>query len=249
MLEKIIKNKELELEGLKKINCRRNKKYYNLGDSLREKPIIAEIKKKSPSKGILNNSVDVVEQAKKYEKYGAGAVSVLTDKTFFNGDIEELYEISRNVKLPILCKDFILNKLQILNAEISGADVVLLITSILEKDILFDLYEYAKSIGLQVLLEVHSTDDLSKIESLDAEYVGINCRDLKTMKIDKQNALNLLNQIRDKGEFLKIIESGIETSDDIKLFKDAGADGFLIGTAFMEADNLKEKFEEFYRCL
>ncbi len=246
-LETILNSKREEIKSIKKINCKRNRKIFELSDYIIEKPFIAEVKKSSPSLGHINLNINHIEQAKKYEQFGAGCISVLTDKTFFSGDIEYLYEISRSVNLPILCKDFILSEIQILNAYISGADVVLIIVSILNDSELELLVNYSKNLGLNILYELHSYRDFERIKNLEPKYVGVNSRNFNNMKIEKDRALNLIKKL--EGNFIKIAESGIETGKDIKLFKNAGADAFLIGTSLMLSNNLREKFKEFYSCL
>ena len=246
-LETILKTKKEEIKTLKRINCKRNRKIFRLSEFLQEKPFIAEVKKKSPSKGNINIRINPLEQAKLYERYGAGAISVLTDKTFFNGDIEELYEISKHIKLPILCKDFTLSKMQILNASISGADVVLLIVSILNDSEIGEFVKYADELNLNIIFEIHSLNDFERIKVYNPEYVGINSRNFNSMKIEKERALQLLKKL--KGNFFKIAESGIESGNDIREYRKAGADAFLIGTSLMLSDNLEEKFKEFYSCL
>ncbi len=246
-INEILKNKYEEVENLKKVNCKRNRKIYKLSDFIKEKPFIAEIKKKSPSKGIINNDIDIVDYAVKYEQFGAGAISVLTDETFFNGNIEDLYEISKNVKLPILCKDFTVSKLQILNAHISGADIVLLIVSILDDSKLEELSNYAKKLELDIIFEIHSFDDFQRIKRFNPEFVGVNSRNFYNMKIEKERAIQLLKKI--EGDFIKIAESGINSGTDIKDYRKSGADAFLIGTSLMSAESLKNKFQEFYSCL
>jgi indole-3-glycerol phosphate synthase len=249
-IQDILNNKKKEIKNLQKIKCARNKKILNLNECLREKPFICEIKRSSPSKGTLNNTFNAVELAKVYENAGAGAISVLTDKTFFSGDMEELYEISKKVNIPILCKDFIISKIQIENAHISGADAILLIVSILDNDTLKILTEYATSLKLNILFEIHDFSEFERIEHLKPKYVGVNSRNLSTMKIEKERAAKLIKLISSlKGDFLKIAESGIETCEDLKYFKNAGANAFLIGTALMTSKNPQEKIKEFYKCL
>ncbi len=246
----ILKRKKEELQNLERIKCIRNKKIYNLKEFLTEKPFICEIKRKSPLKGTIKSEINAVETAKQYEINGAGAISVLTDKTFFSGDMEELYEISKVVKLPILCKDFILTELQILNAHISGADVILIIVSILNDEQLEQLVAYSRSMNLSILFEVCDLHDFKRIKRFNPEFIGVNSRNLKTMQIEKQRSSDTIKKLSDlKGDFLIIAESGITSGNDVSFFRQAGADAFLIGTALMESNDLKLTFKEFHGAL
>ena len=247
MLKKIIESKIEEIKKLKLISIKREKPVLNVVESLKKKPIIAEIKKASPSKGVINDKIDIVKQAKKYQEYGAGAISVLTDKNFFKGSFEDLCKISKSVNIPVLCKDFILDEIQIENAYNCGADFILIIVYILDDFKLKALVDYAKKLNLNILFEVHSLDDFSRIKKFNPEIVGVNSRNFHSLKIEKDRAINVIKNL--KGDFLKVAESGISTKKDIEIFKNAGADAFLIGTAFMEASDVKRKFEEFYSII
>ena len=247
ILEDILKSKKEEIKNLKPLKIKRKKEVLNVVEFLKEKPIIAEIKKASPSKGVINKNVNILKQAKIYEKYGAGAISVLTDRKFFSGNFEDLKLISENINLPVLCKDFILSEVQIENAYRCGADFILLIVCILNETEIERLYNFAKSYGLEVLFEIHDYEDFLKIKKLKPNLVGVNSRNFKNMKIEKERACEILKKL--KGDFLKIAESGIESKKDIEDFKDAGADSFLIGTSLMKAENLEDKFKKFYSCL
>ncbi len=241
-LDEILEAKKEEINNLKMIEIKREKPVLDVEKFLKNKPIIAEIKKSSPSKGEINKDIDIIKQAKKYEKFGAGMVSVLTDEKFFSGSFIYLKNVARNVEIPVLCKDFILSEIQIENAYRCGADVILLIVSIIEKKKLDKLTKFAKNLNLKILFEIHEINDFLKIKDLNPEIVGVNSRDFNSMKVNKEKAINVLCNLR--GNFLKVAESGIESKEDIIKFKKAGADAFLIGTAFMESEDLKEKFRE-----
>ncbi len=244
--EMIDKKKEA-LKEIKKIKCTRNKKFYKLKNFIIDRPFIAEIKKSSPTIGNINKEVDVIRQAIKYEEYGAGAISVLTEELFFSGDFEDLYEISRKVKLPVLCKDFIMDKMQILNAHISGADIVLIMVYILDDEKIKELVDYAQSMDLEVLFEIVDLNDYERIKNFNPEYILVNSRNFKTMEIEFERAKEVLKNL--KGDFIKIAASGIKKAEDIIELKKAGADAFLIGTTLMRSKNLKNTFEELYKCL
>ncbi|MGA1847004.1 indole-3-glycerol-phosphate synthase [Deferribacter abyssi] len=233
-LKKIYELKKAEVKKLKKGVGERFKEVIPFERFLSDRRIIAEVKQASPSLGEIKK-VDVKRQAKLYEKGGAAAISVLTDKNYFNGDFKFLKEISSAVNLPILCKDFIVDEVQIDLAYEYGADVILLIASMLEGDELKRLFEYSKKLGLEVLVEIHKYEELIKLENLDVKFMGVNSRDLTTLRINKNRAMETLSRI--KGNYIKVAESGIETKEDIIRFKEAGADMFLVGTSLMKSDN------------
>lgn len=247
MLDKILFEKNKTIQKMQKVDFKRDKDILNIINSLKENPFICEIKKASPTLGSINVDVDIINQAKNYEKYGAGAISVLTDNTFFKGSYNDLHEVSKNVSIPILCKDFILSTIQIENAYLSGADMILLIAEALSKEKMKDLSQKAGSLGLTVLYEIHSISEFYKIKDLNPKLVGVNARDLKTLKIDKEKARRVLSELN--GEFFKVGESGIEKSLDVNKYKRAGADFFLIGTTMMKSNDLKSTFNNLYKGL
>lgn len=205
--------------------------------------IIAEIKKASPSKGVIRENFDHLEIAGTYEKAGAAAISVLTDSKFFQGDIEYLSQARQVVEIPLLRKDFIIDEYQVVEARIYGADAILLIATVLKEDELKYLYELSRSLGMQVLVEVHDKKDLKKALNAGAEIIGINNRDLKKFKTDIQTTVELAKLIpKDK---IVVSESGINSIEDIKMLRDGGANAFLIGEAFMREDDFGAKVKEF----
>lgn len=232
-LSDIVEHKRKEIAGMKPADRERGRAVIDPVESLRRLPFIAEIKKASPSRGDINVTVDITAQASAYERGGAGAISVLTDSRYFKGDFSFLTEVSRAVDLPMLCKDFILGEVQVENAYLHGADFILLIAAILSEDELKSLSRYAARHSLKVLYELHNIDEFDKIRKLDLEMVGVNSRDLKTFKIDKTRARNVISSL--KGGFLKVAESGIETAGDIRDFSAGGANVYLIGSALMTA--------------
>src|SRR5699024_3873088 len=149
--------------------------------------IIAEIKRSSPSKGNIDMNVDPVSQAKAYEKHGAAAISVLTDQPFFNGSMDDLRAVRAAVDIPSLCKDFMISKLQIDEAQAAGANIILLIVAALDHVTLTELYIYAKSLNLEVLCEVHNEDEMEQALNLEVDMIGINNRNLKTFDVDRKS--------------------------------------------------------------
>jgi len=209
---------------------------YSLVKNLKiKKPgIIAEFKRKSPSKGIINDKVKVEEVTQKYVKAGVAGLSVLTDTNFFGGTNEDLIKARKVNQIPILRKDFIIDEYQITEAKAIGADVILLIASILPKERIEDLAKFAKSLGLEVLFEIHNKEELDKLNNY-IDIVGVNNRNLNTFEVDIQTSINLFEAI--PGDFLKISESGISNIENIRTLKLRGFHGFLIGENFMKTDN------------
>lgn len=193
--------------------------------------IIAEFKRKSPSRPNINLYADVEEVTMGYMQNGASALSVLTDKDYFGGSAEDLKTARTYNYCPILRKDFIIDEYQILEARSIGADAILLIAEILEKNEVAQLASFAHSLGLEVLLEMHSTAHLDKITE-HVQNVGINNRDLTTFTTDIQRGIDMIDQL--PKEVTKIAESGIRSGQDIAKLRTAGFDGFLIGEAFMK---------------
>jgi indole-3-glycerol phosphate synthase len=207
--------------------------------------IIAEFKRKSPSKGIINDHSDVVEVTKAYADNGASCLSVLTDVKFFGGTADDLKKARVN-DIPILRKDFMIDEYQIVEARAMGADVILLIAACLSPERVKELAIFAKSLQLEVLLEIHNEDELQHI--CDAtEIVGINNRDLKTFTVDINRSLELGKKI--PAEKIKIAESGISNIETISTFKTAGFRGFLIGENFMKTPDPTIAFAGFVQQL
>ncbi|HEY2420821.1 MAG TPA: indole-3-glycerol phosphate synthase TrpC [Neobacillus sp.] len=201
--------------------------------------IIAEYKRASPSKGIINNGVEPGVQAKIYAKNGASAISVLTDEVFFKGSFSDLRQVRDAVELPILCKDFIIDPIQIDLAETHGADVILLIAAALDQSKLLELYQYAKSLDLEVLIEVHNREELAKALLTDAKLIGVNNRDLKSFHVSLDVTEQLATTVKNSGAFL-ISESGIQGKEDVERVKSVGANGILVGEALMKSKNLNQ---------
>jgi indole-3-glycerol phosphate synthase len=203
--------------------------------------IIAEYKRKSPSKGIINDKSTVSEVTMAYAKYGASAISVLTDEEFFGGSLDDLVEATIN-EIPLLRKDFIIDEYQLVESKAYGAEVILLIAACLTKDEVKTLAGLAKNIGLNVLLEIHNEQELEHICN-DVDVVGVNNRDLKTFNVDISRSIELSKQIPvDK---IKISESGIDNVASIKILIEHGFRGFLIGEKFMKEENPGLAFQNF----
>lgn len=207
--------------------------------------IIAEFKRKSPSKGIINDKVDVVDVTKGYADNGASCLSVLTDEKFFGGSDEDLIKARIN-EIPILRKDFIIDEYQVIEARSIGADLILLIAACLTPAEVKRLAAFAKGLGLEVLLELHAEEELEHICD-ETTIIGINNRNLKTFAVDIERSLRMAEQI--PLSKVKVAESGISSVDNILLFKRHGFHGFLIGENFMKAPDPTIAFAEFVKQL
>lgn len=219
------------------------RKTFSLKDALVQKSgIIAEFKRKSPSKGIMNNQSDVLEVAKTYEKCGASGISVLTDSDFFGGNFEDILKIRNEIQIPILRKDFMIDEYQFYEAKSIGADVVLLIAACLSPVQVQEFTELSHELGLEVLLEIHTEEELKHFNE-NIDLVGINNRNLKDFKVDLQHSVDLKNLL--PAGTLSVAESGIYSVQDYQFLKSKGFDGFLMGEYFMKNENPGQKFEEF----
>ena len=198
--------------------------------------IIAEIKKASPSKGVIREDFDPIVIAQQYEKGGADSLSVLTEPHYFQGDKEYLGMVRRYVNLPLLRKDFIVDKYQILEALVFGADYILLIAAALSRKELKELYEYALHLGLDVLVEIHNKSDLIKATFAGAQIIGINHRNLETFEMDMSLSEKLIPLIP-KGKII-VAESGIHDHETVVELSKIGADAFLVGEHFMRQDDI-----------
>ena len=198
--------------------------------------IIAEIKKATPSLGVISENFDPAKLAKEYTSGGAAAISVLTEEKYFLGELSHLEKAREHTGLPILRKDFIVDEFQVYEGAVAGADAVLLITAILELPRLKELIEVAKGLGLDSLVEVHSEADLEKALTAGSDIIGINNRDLNNFKIELETTKKLFGRVpKDK---IVVAESGIKTPDDIKLLSEIGMNNFLIGNALMTSKNI-----------
>ena len=251
ILDKIVEHKKQEIaEAKSKISVERLKdseffgrKTFSLKETLKTKSgIIAEFKRKSPSKGIINNQFQPLEVVAQYEKFGASAVSILTDSEFFGGSFEDILNVRKHIGIPILRKDFMIDVYQFYEAKSIGADVVLLIAACLSPTQVLEFTELAHALNLEVLLEIHTEEELKHINK-NVDFVGINNRNLKDFKVDLQHSVDLKNQLPE-GIF-SIAESGIYSEEDFKFLKEKGFDGFLMGEYFMKSENPGSKFRKF----
>lgn len=217
--------------------------------STKEEPIriIAEVKKASPSKGIIKEDFDPLLIAQAYSKSGANAISVLTEPHYFQGNLEYLTQIRRYVPTPLLRKDFIVDKYQIVEALVYGADFILLIAKALSTKELKELYEYALHVGLDVLVEIHDKEDLTKTMKCGAHIIGINHRNLDTFEMDMELCDKLIPMIPN-GKII-VAESGVSNVETIKRLSGIGADAFLIGEHFMRQDSIEDEVRKFKNSL
>ena len=193
--------------------------------------IIAELKKASPSKGLLREDYRPAVIARTYEEVGAAAISVLTDEEFFQGSLEDLAMVSQAVRIPVLRKDFILDPFQILEARAAGADAVLLIVAAHANKDLVELSAEARRQRLDVLCEVHDREELARALDLGFELIGVNSRDLKTLQVDPRRHFELISSMPE--EVLRVAESGIRTPADVEQLMSVGYDAFLVGETLM----------------
>jgi indole-3-glycerol phosphate synthase len=207
--------------------------------------VIAEIKRASPSKGDIKTEVIPAEQAKLYEKHGACAISVLTDTPFFKGTMEDLASVRESVSIPILCKDFIIDEIQIERAKDAGANVVLLIAAALDEGRLRELYKKAIELGLEVLLEVHDEEEMKLALSIGAKIIGINNRNLKTFEVDLGTTEKLAALAREH-DVVIISESGFQSRKNAERAAATGAGAILVGETLMRSENLSKTFQSFH---
>ena len=244
ILDEIIANKKLEIAESKKkiskeslkekvlLNQRPAGSFYRALKNKKGMAVIAEIKKMSPSKGILREDFDPAALAKAFEEGGASALSVLTDAKYFGGSAEILTEVRRHTQLPILRKDFILEEYQLLEAKAMGADAVLLIAAVLSAEEMAFLKKTAEALRLDVLIEVHSEEEFSKVLPLGPSLIGINHRDLKTFHVDMDVTARLSPRV--PADCLLVAESGIQTHEDLLKMQTSGAKAVLVGEGLMK---------------
>ncbi|RZT00173.1 indole-3-glycerol phosphate synthase TrpC [Aquimarina brevivitae] len=209
--------------------------------------IIAEHKRRSPSKSIINQNVNVWDVAQHYADAGVAGMSVLTDSKYFGGSLEDLLLARSSTHLPLLRKEFIIDEYQLIEAKAHGADVILLIAAILTRDKIKALSEFAKSLNLDVLLEVHNKEELDKSLMPSLDMLGVNNRNLKTFEVSTAISKELSEHIPD--DFVKVSESGISSIEAIKDLKQYGYEGFLIGENFMKTDDPGSSATEFIKKL
>ena len=236
--------KRVSLETLKE-QCKKKQKARSFGAALKFSTnirIIAEIKKASPSLGIIREDFNPVEIARIYEASGAAAISVLTDEKFFQGCLSYLTDVKKSVNLPILRKDFIVDAYQIYEARSAGADAILLIAALLSKDEIQRYLELAGELDMDCLVEVHSETELKQVLQTNAHIIGINNRDLATFKTDMETTLQLRPMIP-AGKIV-VSESGIKTRADVEKLMKEGIDAILVGETLMKSNNISTKLHE-----
>lgn len=242
ILNQIIEHKKTELDGLLQgvpnfhPTIARPSLYKRLMDT-DYLQVIAEMKRASPSKGDIATYVDPIRQAKMYEEAGAACISVLTESKFFKGSFADLNAIAQQVAIPILCKDFIIHKVQIDYAKAAGASVILLIVAALHDEQLVSLHSYAKELGLEVLVEVHDVDELKRALQIKAKMIGVNNRNLKTFEVDLSHTETIAQQFN-RSDIVFISESGIWDANDAKRVAQAGANAALVGESLMRSNNV-----------
>jgi len=251
ILEEIVEKKKEDLKFLNReeIHNKAMELKNNRGQSLKNTliksqtiGIISEIKRASPSKGDLNINLDVEKMAQIYEKAGAKAVSVLTEERYFKGSYKDLENARKCLTVPILNKDFFIDKIQIDLCKIYGGDVILLILKVLSDEEAKELLDYAHFINLEVLMEVHDEEELLRAKELNPDIIGINNRNLETFEVSIDTTISLSKYIKEDG--LIISESGIKTREDVKKLKEHGVKGILVGESFVTSGNVEETFRE-----
>lgn len=207
--------------------------------------LIAEIKRSSPSKGVIRRNFDPVRIALAYNAAGASAISVLTDERFFDGKLEYIKMVKDRVTVPVLRKDFIIDEYQIYQSAVAGADAILLIANILTQEELIRYYSLAKGLGMDVLMEVHNAEEVEKALATPASIIGINNRDLADFNVDISSTQKLIRLIPDNKVIVS--ESGIETYEQVMFLKSLGVNAVLIGETFMRSENIGEKVRDLIR--
>ena len=255
ILDRIIQNKKEEVAASKsKIPPEKlretaffDRETYSLKNSVKQKSgVIAEFKRQSPSKGIINNMVSPFDVAASYEKFGASGISILTDQSFFGGSSEDILKVRNQIKIPILRKDFMIDEYQFYEAKSIGADAVLLIAACLSPSQVQKFTQLSHDLGLEVLLEIHREEELKHFNA-DIDLVGINNRNLKDFKVDLQHSVQLKNLLPE--DAVSVAESGIYSVEDFKFFKEKGFEGFLMGEYFMNNENPGSHFENFMNLI
>ena len=257
ILNKIVNDKKIEVAFRKELipikqlenSVLFNKVTKSLASNLKNSTtgIIAEHKRRSPSKAVINQSSSVWEVAKGYEDAGACGMSVLTDGKYFGGSLDDLLTARASCNMPLLRKEFIIDEYQLLEAKAYGADVCLLIAACLTRAEIKKLSEFAKSLELDVLLEVHNEEELQKSLMPSLDMLGVNNRNLKTFEVSLETSKVLSTQI--PSDFVKVSESGISSIEAIKELKTYGYEGFLIGENFMKTDNPAQSAIDFIHKL
>lgn len=255
ILDKIIATKKQEIAASQKLKSFSElkdseffgRKTFSLKQNLKNKSgIIAEFKRKSPSKGIFNAHSEIKDVVRSYENNGASAISILTDQEYFGGSSADIFAVRNSVEIPILRKDFMVDEFQFYEAKAMGADVILLIAACLSPAQVHEFTELSHELGLEALLEIHTEKELSHFNP-NIDLVGINNRNLKNFEVDLQHSVDLKNLLPEN--VLSIAESGIYSKEDFTFLKEKGFDGFLMGEYFMKNENPGDAFAEFVKSI
>jgi indole-3-glycerol phosphate synthase len=253
VLSLIVESKKKRIQVLKKNRealvslAKKAREPNSFKDAIKRKnkiSLIAEIKQASPSKGILKKDFSPSKLARVFDNQKANAISVITEEDFFLGKNSYIEEVKKETTKPVLKKDFILDKMQIVEARAVGADAILLIMGILKFEQAKNLYEFAKELKLDVLTEVSTEKELRKALKIGADIIGVNNRNLHTLEVDINRSKKLFPFIPD--DVVQVSESGINSLKDVLLLKGLGVNAILVGHAFMEADNIEEKMKELH---
>lgn len=257
ILQEIIENKKEEIARRKEVfsidllesNCEEfQRKSFSMSNSIRESQsgIISEFKRRSPSKGWINEKADLLQITKDYQLNGASALSILTDNKYFGGKLEDIKAVRDSIDIPILRKEFIIDEYQLFQAKLIGADAVLLIAAALDKKRFIELSDMAHQLGMEVLLEIHSEKEMEYIDD-KVEMIGVNNRNLGTFVTDVKNSVAMVEKLpKDR---VLISESGISSPSTIKMLKEKGFNGFLIGECLMREENPGDAFAKFIKEL
>jgi indole-3-glycerol phosphate synthase len=257
LLEKIISDKKREVSLKKSIipisqlekSLLFSTKTHSLGKMLLESNngIIAEHKRRSPSKSVINHGLSVQDVVLGYENAGVCGISVLTDGKYFGGSLDDFILARASVNIPLLRKDFTIDAYQIMEAKAHGADVVLLIAAVLSRHEIKELSELSHRLGMEVLCEVHNEEELEKAIMPGIDFIGVNNRNLKTFEVNIENSIKLSDKI--PKEFLKVSESGLDNAAAIKELRNYGFQGFLMGEHFMKTENPGNSAQKFIHIL
>lgn len=211
-------------------------------DSKNALAVIAEIKRRSPSRGLLSHDLDPKVVAEQYKNAGASCISVLTDSDFFGGSVDDLKSARGAVDLPVLRKDFTVSLNDICDAKLMNADCILLIVAALNKDELSEFHKFASELGLDVLVEIHDEPELDLALEIGAKMIGVNQRNLKTFEVDQQRAVRIAKKI--PSNVVRVAESGVRTRDDASQLRDAGYHAILVGESLVTSKNIAMTLDE-----
>lgn len=246
ILQTILEEKKLEVAKLRENGvagepvAKQRPSLFNRLYEAQKVQVIAEMKRASPSKGLIAEGADPVKQATQYSEQDVACISVLTDAKFFKGSFEDLQAVAQAVPTPLLCKDFMIDEIQIDQAQQSGASVILLIVAALDQETLQRLFTYATSKGLEVLVEVHDVEELQRALAIDAKIIGVNNRDLRTFEVDLARTEEVAAQFPFHEERVFISESGLVGREDALRVSAAGAKAVLVGETLMRSNSVEE---------